>query len=107
LPLPILEAVSDCMLPVWVDKGLAFIEAMDKVDLLTLQAAVADLGLADQFTLALRRRIEQILGPPVAAKPKPKPRPKAARPSCVSQRAWSEYTAFRERLERPKERIAV
>jgi hypothetical protein len=36
LTLPILRAVAACMHPVWVEKGLALIEALDHVDLVGL-----------------------------------------------------------------------
>jgi hypothetical protein len=40
------------MEPVWVEKGLAFIEAYDLVDLVGLQATLKDLGLEDHLVFA-------------------------------------------------------
>jgi hypothetical protein len=69
LKLPILRAVSDCMHPVWIGKGLAFIEALDHVDLVGLHNTLRDMGIEDQLTRALRKKLEAILGPPVEPKP--------------------------------------
>ncbi|WP_024519392.1 hypothetical protein [Bradyrhizobium sp. Tv2a-2] len=105
---PILRSVSSCMKPSWVDRGLEWIEAFDSVDLVGLQATLADLGIEDQLTRVLRRKLLEILGPPVAPKPKPqKPTTKMSRPKCVSEPAWNEYVALREKLKRPKARIAA
>jgi hypothetical protein len=62
LTVPILRAVSSCMEPAWVEKGLAFIEAFDFIDLAALWSTLGDLGLVDQFDRALRRKLEGILG---------------------------------------------
>jgi hypothetical protein len=102
LTLPILQAVSSCMNPVWTDRGLEWIEAFDSVDLIGLRAKLADLGLEDQFERVIRGKLEGILGPPVLPKPKPTPRPKTGRPPNISEQTWAEYTAMRKRLKRPK-----
>jgi hypothetical protein len=108
LTLPILMAVSSCMNPVWTDRGLEWIEAHDHVDLVGLQTTLADLGLEDQFERVLRRKLKAILGPPVVPKPRPKkPAKQMARPSIISERAWNEYAALREKLKRPRARIAA
>ena len=64
---PILDAVSNCLRPVWVDKGLAWIEAFDHIDLVGLHATLTDLGLADQLSRVLHIKLEAILGPPTVA----------------------------------------
>src|SRR5271166_5094650 len=77
------------MEPVWVAKGLGFIEAFDLVDLVGLQATLGDLGLDDQFDRALRRKLKGILGPPVLPKVEPKKPPartKMARPRTFLRR---------------------
>jgi hypothetical protein len=82
LKLPILRAVSDVMYPAWLAKGLAFIESFDLVDLVGLHDTLLELGLEDQLARTVRRKLEAILGPPVAPPSKPKsvkvkPLPKA------------------------------
>ena len=101
---PILRAVSICMLPQWVDRGLEWIEAFDRIDLVGLRATLSELGLEDQLDRVLRRKLEEILGAPKAAaiQKKPPARPKAARPPMVSESVWSEVTALRKKLKRPK-----
>ena len=83
LTLPILDAVSTCLRPVWVSRGLGLLEALDQVDLVGLHSTLAELGLADQVGRVLYAKIEAILGPPTvapAAKPaKVKAIPKPAR----------------------------
>jgi hypothetical protein len=69
--LPILRAVNGCMRPVWVDKGLAHIEAYDAIDLVGLHDQLRGLGLADQFERVVHRRLTEILGPPIVP-PAPK-----------------------------------
>jgi hypothetical protein len=72
LTLPILDAVSNCTHQIWVDKGLAWIEAFDRIDLVGLHATLTELGLADQLGRALHVKLEGIIGPPTvepAAKP--------------------------------------
>jgi hypothetical protein len=102
LTLPILQAVSRCLNPVWVSKGLGLLDALDKVDLVGLHAQLIDLGLADQLDLALRHKLEQILGPPKLPEvPKKKPaRSKTARPSWASEASWADVLAMRKK--RPK-----
>jgi hypothetical protein len=62
LTLPILMAVSNCMRPVWVDRGLAWIEAFDRIDLVGLHRSLTELGLADQLSRALQVKLERIFG---------------------------------------------
>ena len=71
LRLPILRAVSGCMHPVWIEKGLGFIEAFDLIDLVGLNDTLVELGLDDQFDRALRRKLVAVLGPPVEQPSKP------------------------------------
>ena len=78
LTLPILKAVSTCLHPVWVAKGLALLETFDRVDLVGLHATLTDLGLADQLDRALFKKLADILGPPVLPAP-PKQKPPAKR----------------------------
>lgn len=72
LTLPILDAVSNCARPAWVNRGLAWIEAFDNIDLVTLHATLSNLGVADQLGRAVYVKLEATLGPPtVAAAAKP------------------------------------
>ncbi|WFU40166.1 hypothetical protein QA640_39155 [Bradyrhizobium sp. CB82] len=80
LTVPILRAVSGCMHKTWVEKGLAFIEAYDRIHLVGLHGMLTDLGLEDQLERVLRHKLKEILGSPLApAAPKKTPRPNVAR----------------------------
>lgn len=65
LTLPILRAVNTCLHPVYVEKGLALLDAMDRIDLVGLHATLTDLGLSDQLDRAVLKRLTDLLGPPV------------------------------------------
>jgi hypothetical protein len=69
LTLPVIAAVSSCMSKAWTSLGLRWIEVFDGIPLLALLQNVRDLGLEEHFSTALRHRLTQILGPPVAPKP--------------------------------------
>ena len=74
LTLPILDAVSNCLRPVWIQTGLKFIEAFDDIDLVGLHRTLTELGLADQLGARhLRKKLERVLGPPTAIAPVAKP----------------------------------
>jgi hypothetical protein len=99
LTLPILQAVSRCLNPVWVSKGLGLLDALDKVDLVGLHATLTDLGLSDQLDRALFKKLADILGPPaLPAPPKQKPpaKRKTDRPSWASERSWGVVLALRK-----------
>jgi hypothetical protein len=106
LTLPILQAVSSCMCRGWLEEALEFMDAMDTIDLVGLHGTLVGLGLEDQLARVLRRRLEEILGPPVVPKPKPKPKKRAkkrTRPACVPESTWREYVSLRkQRLKRPR-----
>ena len=53
LKLPILKAVSSCLRPAWVAKGLALLEALDQIDLIGLHTTLTEFGLSDQLDRAL------------------------------------------------------
>jgi hypothetical protein len=99
LTLPILKAVSTCLHPVWVAKGLALLETFDRVDLVGLHATLIDLGLADQLDRALRHKLVQILGPPIVpeAPKKTLARSKTARPAWASEASWNDVLALGKR----------
>jgi hypothetical protein len=102
LKLPILRAVSDCMYPVWIEKGLAFVEALDHVDLVALHDTLRELVLEDQLARALRRKLEAILGPPISSQPETKtPARKMVKPPTVSQEAWDDVIQI-QKLGRKK-----
>ena len=46
-------------------KGLALLDAMDRIDLVSLHATLTDLGLSDQLDRAVLKRLTDLLGPPV------------------------------------------
>jgi hypothetical protein len=112
LKLPIITALSSCLHDVWTGRGLEFLEAMDKVPLLEIQTTLRELGLEDRLENAIRWRLTQILGPPVAAQPKP---PKPARepiktpPPGVTNAGWEAALAIHKanRLRRAKSRPAA
>jgi hypothetical protein len=90
------------MHPVWLERALEFMSAMDTIDLVGLQTTLADLGLADCLERVLRRKLEEILGPPVKPElPKKKPAAKKiTKPPNVSESAWRDYRALRKGLKR-------
>jgi hypothetical protein len=104
LKLPILKAVSSCLRPAWVAKGLALLEAFDQIELIGLHTTLTELGLSDQLDRALFKKLTDILGPPVMTLPPKKPPVRRAmvRPKDVSERTWSEVIA----LYKPKKRRA-
>jgi hypothetical protein len=109
LTLPILQAVSRCLNPVWVSKGLGLLDALDKVDLVGLHATLCDLGLSDQLDRALFKKLRDLLGPPVLPAPqkqKPPARRKAERPEWASERTWSDVLALRKRKPKQPARAA-
>jgi hypothetical protein len=97
LKLPILKAVSSCLRPAWVAKGLALLEALDQIDLIGLNTTLRDLGLSDQLDRALFKKLAEILGPPAlpaAPKQKPPTKRKTDRPSWASERSWGDVLAL-------------
>ena len=76
LTLPILKAVSGCMYDGWTDRGLAWLEAMDRVPLLEIQITLHRLGLDETLDKAITFRLTQILGSPFT----PSAKPEGARP---------------------------
>jgi hypothetical protein len=104
---PILQAVSSCMEPRWVDQALAWIEFFDSVGLVGLLEQIRALDFCDEGDLethlreAIRRRLVRRFGAPkIAAPKKPAARPKMSRPPGVSERSWNEVIALRKK--RPK-----
>jgi hypothetical protein len=109
LTLPIVKAVSSCMKPAWTDLGLRWLEAMDAIDLVGLHTTLTDLALEDQLGRVLYRRLEEILGPPVAKpQPKPKPKPKTKeKPPGISAASWEEALRIHGKKPRPKAQVAA
>ena len=84
---PIASAVSLCMRPEWTSKGVAWIDAFDKIPLLGTLKTLVDLfgekAAAEHLKEVLRRKLWRIFGPDVvpAAKPvkvKSLPKPPAS-----------------------------
>jgi hypothetical protein len=70
LTLPIMRAVYSCLHhDRWTNRGLAWLEALDRVPLLEIWRTLSDLGLQDHLDDALRWRLTQILGSPFAPQP--------------------------------------
>ncbi|MCP3475638.1 hypothetical protein NLM33_35790 [Bradyrhizobium sp. CCGUVB1N3] len=89
------------MSPVWTDKGLAWIESFDNIDLVRLHATLVELGLEDRLERVIRRRLVEILGSPVPILPKPKPKPKTReKPPNISEKAWAEVVAMQKKPKR-------
>jgi hypothetical protein len=110
LTMPILQAVSGCMEPRWVDHGLAWIEFFDSVGLVELLDRIRALDFCDEGDLeqhlrdAIRRRLVRRFGPPkIAAVPKKPPaRPKTARPPGISAETWNDVLTLRKKSNRPR-----
>ena len=109
LTLPILQAVSRCLNPVWVSKGLGLLDALDKVDLVGLHATLTELGLSDQLDRAVFKKLRDLLGPPILpAAPKQKPAGrKTDRPSWTSEQSWNAVMALRKRTKKKPARMAA
>jgi hypothetical protein len=113
LTLPILKAVSGCMYDGWTDRGLAWLEAMDRVPLLEIQTTLQGLGLDETLDKAIRFRLTQILGSPFAPSAKPKKPAGKVKPLRVSQATWDGMLQLRKadrrrsELKRKAARIAA
>jgi hypothetical protein len=74
---PIVSAVSMCMRPEWTGKGLAWIEAFDKIPLTLILQAMRSLDLFSEksighyYAIAIQNKVAAILEP--AARPATKP----------------------------------
>ena len=94
---PILCAVHSVCRPDFTVKGLAFIEAFDRVDLRALLQQMRDLkcftksDLCTYFAAAIRSRLGEIFGPDEAPAPSKKPpaKRKTDRPSWATERTWT------------------
>jgi hypothetical protein len=89
---PIIRGVDCCMYRAWTDKGLGWLEALDRVPLLDTQARLRDLGLEGHLSDAIRHKLTQILGPHFVPQPKPKPkrvRKKQEKPAGLSEESWN------------------
>ena len=66
---PIVSAVSSCMRPEWTNRGLAWIEAFDRVPLTSILQTMRGLdlfseqSLAHYLSLVLRNKLTAILNP--------------------------------------------
>jgi hypothetical protein len=66
---PIVSAVSSCMRPEWTNRGLAWIEAFDRVPLTSILQTMRSLdlfseqSLAHYLSLVLRNKLTAILNP--------------------------------------------
>jgi hypothetical protein len=97
LTLPIMKAVSSCLYDAWTDRGLAWLEALDRVPLLEILRMLSDLGLHDHFEDTLRWKLTKILGSPFAPLPAKQKAParKMVKPPTVSQATSDEARAVR------------
>ncbi|SHJ97272.1 hypothetical protein SAMN05444159_2053 [Bradyrhizobium lablabi] len=83
---PIVSAVALCMLPEWTTKGLAWIEAFDKIPLTAIMRTMRGLDLFSEKTLwhyyaiALRNKLAAILEPTDAIGRKCRAAVKSGRP---------------------------
>jgi hypothetical protein len=105
LTLPIIDAVRSCPHDVWTNRGLAWLEAMDKVPLLATQRALHDLGLERHLSDAISHKLTQLLGPPIVPQPAPKkksPAKRLVKPPDVSQATWDAVVAMRKKSKRPR-----
>lgn len=107
LTLPIMEAVYSCLHDAWTDRGLAWLEALDRVPLLEMFRTLRDLGLQDHLEDALRWKLTQILGSPFAPQPVKlkKPARKMVKPPTVSQTTWDEVMEMQKADRRRREKI--
>ncbi|MGX9431760.1 hypothetical protein [Bradyrhizobium sp. LeoA1S1] len=106
LTVPILHAVSGCAEPRWVERGSEWLEALDGIDLLGLEASIRALDIADDISLALKaaiyRRLHRKLGspnPPPLPATKPK-KPKPTKPGSMSDEAWADVIEMQKRMRR-------
>jgi hypothetical protein len=109
LKLPIMSAVSLCLHDAWTNLGLGFLDAVDQVPLLKIDAT---LGLDEHLDKAIRFKLTQILGAPFAPPArKPAARKLVVKPSAVSKSAWSEVLemqkADRRRAHERRQRMAA
>lgn len=106
LTLPIMKAVSSCLYDAWTDRGLAWLEALDRVPLLEILRTLSDLGLQDRLGDALRWKLTQILGSPFAPQPAKLKTParKMGKPPTVSQATWDEVVEMKKADRRQAER---
>ncbi len=110
LRLPIMMAVSACLRDAWTGRGLEFLEDMDKVPLLEIQATLQGFGLEEQLDHAINWKLTEILGPPIVPQQPTKPGPRLMKkPPTVSQRTWDEVCTMRkdDRTRREKKRKAA
>jgi len=101
LRMPIMMAVASCLHPAWTDKGGLWLDAMDKVPLVQIEATLRSHGLEEHLHTAIKWRLTEILGPPIVSKPMPKTPPRKIKPPTVSQAAWDDVIGM-EKLRRKK-----
>ncbi len=104
LTVPILSAMSDCAKPLWVNRGSEWLEALDDIKLLELEAGIRELDIADDTSSMLKaaiyRRLHRKLGSPHPPPP-PKPKkPKPVKPDHISQEAWDDMVEARNARRR-------
>jgi hypothetical protein len=117
---PVVVAVSSCMRPIWVNRGLDWIAAFDQIPLVGILNKLRDLDLFDNnelthfFELSIRRSLWKIFGQDEVPEPvKVKPRPKLTRPSGISEQSWNDVLALRKKPKpvsgrrRPAQRMAA
>ena len=96
LTLPVMRGVSSCLHDAWTNRGLEWLEAMDKVPLLDILSTLQGLGLEEHLATAIGFRLRQILGSPFAPPAKPK---KPARRMEKPTETWSVRKADRARAK--------
>ncbi|MFH0303503.1 hypothetical protein AAFX91_41680 [Bradyrhizobium sp. 31Argb] len=108
LTVPILRAVSSCTEPLWVERGSEWLEALDEIPLLELEARIRALDLADDIAplveAAIYRRLHRTLGSPL---PPPPPKPKKAKPvkpDHISQESWDDAIEMQKARRREADR---
>jgi hypothetical protein len=117
---PVVVAVSSCMRPIWVNRGLAWLAAFDQIPLVGTLNRLRDLDLFDKnelahfFELSIRRSLWKIFGQDEVPEPvKVKRRPKLTRPSGISEQSWNVVLALRKKPKpasgrrRPARRMAA
>jgi hypothetical protein len=117
---PVVVAVSSCMRPIWVNRGLDWIAAFDQIPLVGTLNRLRDLDLFDEnelahfFELSIRRSLWKIFGQDEVPEPvKVKSRPKLTRPSGISEQSWNDVLALRKKTKpasgrrRPSPRMAA